>query len=195
MSIEIFEPVIQFLAAHPYVYTFVALLFVGESVLIPVIFLAVAGQLDIKFVFVAAVAATVISDSLWYWLGRAFPPEVYQRFTGAKTEQAMAKLEHLFTVKGAQTLFLSKFVYGTRIAAQVLSGVHRMPFAKYTIVNTLGVVALTTVLTAIGYSIEGTVENFGAIVYRLQAAFLGFVVAATAVHLIIGRILKKKWFQ
>lgn len=195
LSIDSIQPLIGILAEHPYLYAFIALLFAGESILLPVIFIAVSGRLDMDKVVAIAVAATVISDSAWYWLGRAFPRNVYERFTGKGTEGVIAKLERVFEAKGPQILYLSKFVYGTRIAAQVLSGVHRMSFALYTVVNALGVVSLTAVLVALAYTVRGTVEGFGFVVHAVQLAFLAFVAVAVLAHLAIGKALKKKWFQ
>ena len=188
-------PLGDVLSGHPYLYAFIALLFAGESVLLPVIFLALRGSLDLGAVFLIGVAATLVSDSFWYWLGRKFPPSVYARFTGRRTEKVMLRLESLFTTKGTQMLVLSKFVYGTRIAAQMLSGIHGMPFVKYTASNCLGVILLMSTLVALGYFAGGTAEQLGTVTHTASVAFLAFIVLAVGAHLVIGGIIKKKWFQ
>ncbi len=183
------------LSAHPYLYSFVALLFAGETIMLPIIFLALQGKLSLGHVFVVSLAATVISDSVWYALGRNFPPSFYKRFTGERTEVVMEKIGWLFKNKGVQTLVLSKFIYGTRIAAQVLSGVHRMPFALYLAANCFGVTVLMASLVILGYLIGGTVEQFGRVVHAATVAFAGFVALAVVGHITIGSFIKKKWFR
>ena len=54
---EFLQPLLGVLSDHPYAFIFVALLFAGELVLLPSIYLAVTGRLQIESVFAVAVVA------------------------------------------------------------------------------------------------------------------------------------------
>jgi Uncharacterized membrane-associated protein len=181
--------------AHPYAIIFVALLFAGESVLLPAVYYSVTGVLSPEFVFAAALSATVISDLIWYYIGAHLKSRLARGLLGTKTEAAIEKLSGPFVRNGSLVLFLSKFVYGTRIAAQVLSGVQGMPLRRYLTVNTLGVFSLTLALFLLAYLTESTVGDLENIVHNAQLSFLGFVVLIICGHLAFGSYIKKKWFR
>ena len=139
---EFLQPLFVLLSEHPYVFIFVGLLFAGELVLLPSIYLAVTGRLQLEYVFAVAVIAMALSDLVWYYLGRSVPRERLERFGGGRIGRAMGRIERLYVNRGPQILIGSKFVYGTRTAAQVLSGVHHMRLRTYLIANSIGVALL-----------------------------------------------------
>ena len=139
MAHDLFQQVLSLLQTYPYLFIFVGMLVAGEVVLLPAIYLAATGRLDLAAVISLAILATVLSDLFWYGLGRKFPASALDRIPGHHSNNAVRGLERLFNRKGVQILFLSKFVYGTRTAAQVLAGVHDMRFRTYVIVNFLAV--------------------------------------------------------
>lgn len=190
---EFLQPLLELLSDHPYAFIFVALLFAGELVLLPSIYLAVTGRLQIEFVFAVAVVAMAVSDLAWYYLGRSVPRARLERFGGGRLGQAMAGVERLYMQRGAQILVGSKFVYGTRTAAQILSGIHRMPLRTYLVANSIGVALLVGALCALGYSVRGTVARMGDLVEHIEVAFLVFVLASIAVHLLAARIVRARW--
>ncbi|MCP1675422.1 membrane protein DedA with SNARE-associated domain [Natronocella acetinitrilica] len=193
MLFEFLQPLISLLQAYPFLFIFVGMLFAGETVLLPAIFLAVTGHLDLAAVISLAILATVLSDLAWYGLGRKFPATALARIPGRHSNNVVRGLERMFSRKGAQILFLSKFVYGTRTITQVLAGVHDMAFRTYIVVNFLGVLALSAALVAIAYSIVGSSRQLGDIFERLEIAFLLFVVIAVATNYLVSRLLRSKW--
>lgn len=191
--LEIVRPLLDVLYAHPYLFIFVGMIFAGEVVLIPAIYLAATGQLDIQLVIVLSVIATLLSDFIWYFAGCSFPASALARIPGRGTRRVVRGLERLFRRNGVQVLFLSKFVYGTRIAAQILSGVHDMPFRSYLIANILGILAVRAVLVAIGYSVIGTTLHLVDVADSMEVAFLAFVSVAMTGFFIVSQVLKRQW--
>lgn len=190
---EFLQPLVEAVSDHPYLFIFFGLLVAGELVLIPAIYLAVTGRLELGGVFLVAVTAMAISDLAWYWLGRALPRERLRRIGGGRIGRTMNRLEALYARRGSQILIGSKFVYGTRTAAQVLAGAHAMPVSAYLAANTAGVVLLVGALCAIGYSVRGTVGRMAELVDHIEIAFLVFVVLAVAIHLVAARVLRAQW--
>lgn len=190
---DFLQRLITLLQAYPLLFIFFGMLFAGEVVLLPAVFLAVTGRLDLAAVLSVAILATVLSDLAWYGLGRLFPAAALERIPGRQSNRVVCGMERLFSRKGAQILFLSKFVYGTRTMVQVLAGVHDMAFRTYMVVNFLGVIALLSALVAIAYSVVGSTRQLGDFVADLEIAFFLFVVIAVSANFMVSRVLRKKW--
>ncbi len=190
---EFLQPLLNLLSDHPYAFIFVGLLFAGELVLLPAIYLAVTGRLQLEYVFAIAVPAMALSDLVWYYLGRSVPRARLERFAGGRVGRGMARVERMYLKRGPQILIGSKFVYGTRTAAQVLAGVHKMRLRNYIIANSIGVLLLVGALCAVGYSVRGAVGRMGEVMQNIEIAFLIFVVVAVLGHLLIARILRQRW--
>ena len=117
MVLDFLEPLISLLQAYPLLFIFVGMIVAGEVVLLPGhISWRHTGHLDVAAVISVAVLATVLSDLAWYGLGRKFPATALERIPGRGSNRVVRGLERLFSQKGIQILFLSKFVYGTRNA-------------------------------------------------------------------------------
>ena len=171
------------------------MLFVGELVLLPAIYLAVTARLELAYVISLAITATMLSDFALYFLGRRFPAKALQRLPGRGTNKLVNGLDRLFTQRGARVLFLSKFVYGTRAVAQILAGVHDMPLRVYLIANTLGVATLTLVLSGIAWSVVGTARRYGDVVHNMEIAFVAFALVAATGYISAAMIARRRWSQ
>lgn len=191
--LENLHPIMGALSAYPYLALFIGMLFVGEVILLPAIFLATTGRLDLVMVVAASVSATVISDCVWYYLGRRFPASTLRRFSGRISHPFLNGVEHAFKAGGKRILFVSKFVYGTRTIVQVLAGAHGMAWPSYLWVNTLGVLAMTGVLVIISYSIVGTALRLEEVVQHMEIAFLVFVLVAVGGLLLFSKKMKQRW--
>lgn len=192
---EFLQPFVGFLSAHPYLFIFVGLLFVGELVLLPAIYLSTTGRLELSYVVGVAIAATVVSDLAWYVAGRTFPATALRRLPGRGTSKLVTGLNALFASRGAQVLFLSKFVYGTRVIAQLLAGLHRMPLRIYLLVNTLAVATITLSLSGIALLFASTAQHYADIVHSAEIAFLAFVLVAATGFLSAALIARRRWSQ
>lgn len=193
--LEFLQPLLDLLSAYPYLFFFVGMIFGGEVVLLPAIYMAVTGRLDMVPVVLLSITATMISDVFWYYLGRRFPATALARIRGRRTSRIVAGLGRLFERNGPHVLILSKFVYGTRISAQVLSGVHDMPLRVYLGANVLGVTAVTASLVLIAYSVIGTTTRLGEVVRGVEIAFLLFVFVVGLGYFMVGRKLRREWLQ
>ena len=193
--LEPFYPVMDVLSAHPYIALFAGMLIAGEVVLLPAIFLATTGRIDLLAVVSISLLATLISDAIWYALGRRFPAPVIHRLSGQFGDKFLNSIERIFNVGGGRILFLSKFVYGTRTLVQVLAGVHGLPFRNYLPINMAGVLAVIMVLILVSYAIVGMTVRIDEVMQRLQVAFLLFVIITVGGFFMFSRMMKKRWAE
>lgn len=177
---------------HPYVFVFVGLLIGGETVLLPAIYLAITGSLNLSYVTAIMVLSTIVSDIIWYYVGRGSIPFLSKRKMKPRIQKAVTGLSTMFKRNDGYVLFISKFIYGTRIAAQVLCGMHKMDFRKYLIINTAGVLALMAVYTFVVYSVQETVDAIGGAHNRVQITF-GVIILILLVMQLVIKYFFKKW--
>jgi len=192
---EIVQPLLSVLSAHPYLFIFLGMIFAGEIVLLPAIYLAVTGRLNLFYVVGLSLAATLISDLFWYYLGRRFPASALRRLPGRRADRVVRGLEKLFRTKGAHVLFLSKFVYGTRVIAQVLCGIHDMRVRTYLVTNSLGVLAFMVMLVVMALLVTGSTRQLENVILGIEVTFLLFALVAVLVQFFVGRAVRQRWSQ
>ena len=121
---------------------------------------------------------TLLKDLGLYYLGRLFPATALQRLPGRGTNKLVMGLERLFDRRGAQVVFMSKFVYGTRSIVQILAGVHDLPVRSYLLANILGAATLTVMLSVVAWSVASTARRYDDFVHSAEVAFAVFVFIA-----------------
>ncbi|NBB92555.1 MAG: DedA family protein [Gammaproteobacteria bacterium] len=191
----IFQPVVDLVAAYPYLALFVGLLLAGEVVLLPALYLATTGRLDPLVVLGVAVTATMVSDLAWFLLGRHSPRGAVERMRQRHSSRVVNRLQGLFSRNGPRLLLLSKFVYGTRIAAQVIAGALNMPFRTWLAVNFAAVVTITLAMAGLAWGVVGTAQRLEEMIQHVEVAFLLFLLLAAAAYLLVGTMMRKRWFQ
>jgi membrane protein DedA with SNARE-associated domain len=185
----------EFISPHPYAYLFIGMLLAGETVLLPAIYFSLSGMLRIEAVVAISIISNIISDAVWYYIGLHIKERFFKKLVGEKIKALKNKLEGAFNRHGAKMLFLSKFVYGTRVAAQILSGAHRMPLLRYFVTNILGVFCLTIIIVILAYVIDFSVEGLAGTIRRAEITFLILVAIVGVLHVILGMYFKKRWFK
>lgn len=174
---------------------FIGMIFAGESILIPSLALALAGKLNISYVISLALFATLFADFLWYIVGIHIHNTFSQRIIGSKVHKQIERISGVFSNKEATVLFLSKFVYGTRIAVQILAGIKHMKIGKYIIVNLSGTATVIVLISFLVYFIDTTVIGIENLLYKLGIVLLVTIIITILGHIIFGKYIQKKWFQ
>lgn len=188
-----FAPIYEAVMAYPYLVLFISLLFGGETILLPTLYLGMTGEMRLWNIVVCMILATIVSDTAWYFVGKGLSRGASSIPVPERTKAAVDRLGHAFDRSSLHILFLSKFVYGVRTAAQILCGVRRVPFRKYVTVNMMGVLALISMYTFMMFLI---VRVFNLVSYSEYAFQIGFAISMTVIVLLqlwISMRIKKKW--
>ena len=193
MILEFAQSLLGTFQAHPYIILFIGLFFAGEAFLLPAIYFALAGKLHMSYVVGIAVLSTTIADLFWYYVGAHMKNRFARKVVVGRLQGSLEKLSGAFAKRAGLVLYLSKFVYGTRTSAQVLSGLQAMPLRRYVCINFLGILSLTLFIVILAYSIDATVGSIGTIVHDVQVAFLIFLVVLALAHVAFGAYFKKIW--
>jgi len=123
-----------------------------------------------------------IGDCIWFWIGRTHAKWIRTRWIYARTAKATENLDRRL---GVWQIPASHIIYGTRIATMTFSGLKRMSFAKFAVVDTLGCLVFTTVLATLGFLFSSSASLLIGRVKRIEL-FLLLVLIATALifHLV-----------
>lgn len=183
------------LSLHPYVFIFIGLFFFGETVFFPALYVAFRGVLPVSAVIELMVAAAVLSDLVWYVIGRSVQRTTIVRFMGGRAARVMEQISAFFIGNRLKTLYLSKFAYGTRTVVQVLSGMYRTPFVKYMVVNILGIVSLAAAILILAYVTNSTLNALTETVHALEIGFLVLILIFAGGYAFIRKVILRKWFQ
>lgn len=183
------------LQLHPYLFIFIGLFFFGETVFFPALYLAFKGNLEVAAIIELMIAATLLSDLVWYLIGRLTPRTRAVRLMGERAARVMERISASFATHRLKTLYLSKFVYGTRTVVQVLSGIHKTPFPQYMIVNALGTMSLAAVILVLAYLTNSTLEALTDAVHTLEIGFLVLIAILACIYAFIRQKMQRQWFQ
>ncbi len=159
-----------------YALLFVGLLVGGETILVPIVYFSLFGShnINIWIVMVLAIIATVISDTVWYAIGRSIRLQSFliERLGLEKVIKKPLNLATKFLNSyDLKLLFISKFIYGTRIVMQIVSGIQKVPFWTYQSINTLAVITWFFLILILAYV---TGESFLKLFSNSNSLYIGF---------------------
>ncbi len=176
-----------------YVGPFVVLLLCGVGLPLPEeVTLIGSGILvyreEVEFVPIVLVcsAAILIGDSIPFLLGRRYGLSALKIRWVARIvhPERFARIERKFEEHGNWAVFLCRFFAGVRIPGYFVGGTMGMPYARFLLLDTLGVVISVPLSIYLGMLFGGQIEKL----QRSIADFhliLGFLVAALVLILVV----------
>jgi membrane protein DedA with SNARE-associated domain len=122
--------------------------------------LAGLGRMSVWPAILLALIASLISDSLWYWLGRRRGGSMLRLLCAISLEpdSCVGSTKSLFSKLGSGSLLVAKFVPGLSTAAPPMAGVNRMPFLQFLIGDGLGAVLWAGAYLTLGFLFHHQIE-------------------------------------
>ncbi len=178
---------LQFLVRHGYAVLF-AWVFVEQAglplpsapLLLAAGALAGAGRLSLALAIALPVVAALVSDFLWYELGRRRGVKVLQFLCRISLEpdSCVRRTESTFERHGAKSLLVSKFIPGLNTAAPPLAGVFGMKFPRFALFDALGTLLWASALTGLGFAFSDQIERVADEALTLGKWLMALLVAA-----------------
>ncbi len=187
------EFVITFFASHPYEIIFICLLIGAGVVLFPAFYLATVGVLNGWVILLVMILAGLVADSFWYLVGRGLLP----RFIESRIEKGkyLKKLTDITEGKELVYLFYSKFIYGTRIATQILCGARKVYYGGFLGVSAVSVTLLGGIYYMLIRFTSAGIDSLGDLKYKLFIVLVTTMVIVGSIHYLVYRLFKKKLFN
>jgi membrane protein DedA with SNARE-associated domain len=185
---------VELLILYKYPFLFLGMFVFGEAVFIPAIYLALEGQFNISGVIIISILANIVADFVWYFLAAAVPFEKIRTWGKVKgKEKTLEKISDLLDIYGYKLLFISKFIYGTRILVQIICGLKRLNLWKYLIVNTIGTALYLGFLYVLTLALHAGVSSVA--VQEIKLAVAAFIIIVIGINIWIQFKVRKKWLQ
>lgn len=177
---------------YTYLILFFAMFILGETVFMPAVYLSLNNQLNPILVILVSALATSIADLIWYYVAAHVPVQKLKKWHRVERHQhTFNRLSELFDAHSYRILFLSKFVYGTRILVQLISGMKKIPVWKYLGVNALGIISYMLFLYVIAIAVDTTVARY--VLGGFKFGIVSFILLAVIINVCIHLIAKRKW--
>jgi membrane protein DedA with SNARE-associated domain len=122
----------------------------GESMLLLGSYAAHAGYLNMPWVLAAAFSAALVSDQLYFRLGRRYGPQLVARRPTLQIKVARA----LAIIDGHAVLSVlaMRFLWGFRVALPVAIGMSSMPAGRYLLLDLVGAAVWSAAVSWLGFA-------------------------------------------
>jgi membrane protein DedA with SNARE-associated domain len=176
------QEVLQFLMHHGYFALFAAVLMEQGGLPVPSSpFLMAAGayagtgHLRFSLVIALSVLACVVSDNLWFYLGRHRGNKVLHFLCriALEPDSCVRRTENVFTRYGGRYLLVAKFIPGLGGISAPLAGVFKMPRHRFILLDGLGSLLWAGAYASLGLLFANQLEDAA----RYAASFGGYLLA------------------
>ncbi|HEX3175720.1 MAG TPA: VTT domain-containing protein [Methylomirabilota bacterium] len=159
--------------------------------------LAGTGRLSFAVVLVAAGTASLISDTIWYWIGRRGGMRVLGWLCRISLEpdSCVRRTERNFSAHGAPSLLVAKFIPGFNTAAPPLAGIVRMPLATFVLFTAAGGLIWAGAWVALGWIFTDQLEIVAAYAQRLGGRVGFMIVAGFAAYIAYKYVARRRFLR
>ena len=178
---------VEFLIRHGYAVVFgwvlaeqIGLPIPAVPVLLAAGALAGTGKLHLGLALGGAVLASLVSDTVWYLIGRFRGARVLSLLCriALEPDSCVRRTEDTFARHGARSLLVAKFVPGLNTAAPPLAGIIGMRLPRFLWFTGLGGLLWAGTFVSLGFVFADQLERVAAHVARLGAWVLAIAVGA-----------------
>jgi membrane protein DedA with SNARE-associated domain len=157
--------------------------------------LAGAGQISYPLALLLAVAASLLSDVIWYQLGRRRGATMLDLLCRISLEpdSCVRRTQDVFARHGARALLYSKFVPGLNTAAPPLAGLFQMRLSRFLVFDALGALFWAGGFSALGFIFSDQLERVAAWAAQL-GGWLVVVLAAGLAGYIAWKYIDRQRF-
>lgn len=144
---------------------------------------------------VCVLAACMLSDSMWYLLGRRYGNRVLKllcRFS-LEASTCVSKTENYFVRRGPVTLLFAKFVPGLSTVAAPIAGQTGMPFDRFIMWDLAGSIVWAETYILAG-RFFGDIAQKSAVFFHLLGHFAGAVFILMVIGFLVYRLVKQRRF-
>lgn len=148
--------------------------------------LAGLGHFSLAAGLALATLASLLSDLIWYRLGRVRGHSILNLLCRVSLEpdSCVSNTKSLFGRFGALALLFAKFVPGLNTAAAPMAGLTRMPPGKFLAADIGGAMAWSGTYLAVGYLFRNQLERAAEQAGRMGSWLLLFLASLLAVYIV-----------
>jgi membrane protein DedA with SNARE-associated domain len=177
---------VHFLLRHGYLFLFAVVLVEQAGLPVPAVPVLLAmgalvgmGHFSLPTSIAVTVAACLLDDLAWYWLGRRYGSSILRLVCRISLEpdSCVRRTEDVFARQGTRALLYAKFVPGLSTVVTPVAGLARLGPGLFLLADTAGAAIWSATYLLVGYvfstQIEKVAEGMRLFGIRVVAAVLG----------------------
>lgn len=140
-------------------------------------------RMSLPLVLIAVVLGSLVSDSLWYWMGKKYGGAVVKLLCRLSMESntCVRKTENYFSKHGAGALVVAKFIPGLGTVAAPIAGQTGMEYRLFALYDTAGILLWAVAFTLGGRFFGDLLKrDANALAWAARFGFLLFVLLLLA---------------
>jgi membrane protein DedA with SNARE-associated domain len=155
--------------------------------------LAGLGKFSMWAAIAVAIAGAMISDLVWYRLGRSRGNSILSLMCRISIEpdSCVSNTKNIYRKLGAYALLFAKFVPGLNAAAAPLAGLTKMPLYRFAAFDFLGAMAWSGAYLLVGFVFRNQLERVGDLITKTGGRSLVVIVVLLAAY--IGWKYYQRW--
>ncbi len=145
----------------------------GDSVLFSVGLLASDGKFNIVLLVTLIVVAAILGDTVGYWFGAKVGPALFnKKDSRIFKKKYLEETQAYYTLYGAATIIIARFIPVVRTFAPILAGVGKMPYRTFLRYNMIGGTLWGAGITLLGYFLGKTIPGIDHYLYPIIALII-----------------------
>ena len=159
--------------------------------------LAGSGQLSLSLVLALAGLASLISDTVWYWIGRIRGARVLRLLCriALEPDSCVRRTQRNFATHGARSLLVAKFIPGFNTVAPPLAGIVSMSVLTFTAYTGLGGLIWAGVWVGLGWLFSQQLELVADYAARMGSGLLVVVASAFGAYIAWKYIARQRFLR
>jgi membrane protein DedA with SNARE-associated domain/membrane-associated phospholipid phosphatase len=150
------------------------------------------GHVSGPYALLCAAAGAFVGDSMSYWIGRRWGPQLRTRWPFSRYPQWLERGEAMFRRHGVKSIAIARFVGAVRPFVPAIAGMLHMPARRYFVPSALACVAWAAAFLAPGWILGASYEAVAAVADRLALVLGALLVAVAAAW--AGVLYTWRWF-
>lgn len=150
-----------------------------------VVFWAAQPDESLALIWALAFVGGIVGDCTAYWIGRLGGTRLIRRFLKPEKEKKLADTVHRHA---APVIIFGRLVAGIRSKAAIISGMSRVPFGRYLVLDAIGVALWATVFTVLGRVVGERVLDWA----KAAERYALWLVAAAVVAGIVWYVVRAR---
>jgi membrane protein DedA with SNARE-associated domain len=192
------QETVQFVLRHGYAILFAAVLaeqlglpLPSSPFLLAMGALAGIGRFSLSFSLLLAVIASLLADTVWYWLGRRRGYKILNLLCRISLEpdSCVRRTSDVFTHYGPEALLFAKFIPGLSTVAPPMAGLIRMPMWRFLLNDGGGALAWAGAFAGLGFVFRTQLERVAERALNTGVGIMFLVIA------LVGGWVGWKFFQ
>jgi len=153
-------------------------------------YLSSTGTLDWPIALASAIFGALAGDCAIYWIGFHFGKAVLREhpwWVGFLTPEREKKAEYLIKHHGLKLLFVIRFLPGLRLPVYLTTGILKMPFRRFLLIDGLCATVVVTLFFFLSYFFGQQVKD---VIQQVEHGLLYTVLGVAAAAVIIGYAIR-----